>query len=88
MKRLIYSDTDYFYRTFQETVYAADLLEVTTDYRSPSEMPLRGRRLFRLVPEKADPRADAVTGPVLNPRWRVLVDHDRFNRIRILVISS
>lgn len=87
MKRLIYSDTDYFYKTFQETVYSSDLLEITTDFKSPAQMPERGRRLFRLYPGKPDTRPDTVTGPVLNPRYRVTVTHDRFHRIRILVTS-
>ena len=87
MKRLIYSDTEYFYTAFQQTVYGADLLEVTTDFSSPSEMPERARRLFRLAPGRADSRADAVTGPILNSRYRVLVDHDRYHRMRIVIIS-
>ncbi|MFH1156082.1 MAG: hypothetical protein V1793_19920 [Pseudomonadota bacterium] len=87
MKRLIYSDTDYFYKTFQDLVYVSDLLEITTDFKSPSEIPERGRRLLRLISGKTDSRPDAVTGPVLNRRYRVTVAHDRFDRIRILVTS-
>lgn len=87
MKRLIYSDTNYFYKTFQDLVYVSDLLEITTDFKSPTEMPERGRRLLRLIPGKADVRSDTVTGPVLNLRYRVTVAHDRFDRIRILVTS-
>jgi hypothetical protein len=87
MKRLVYSDTDYFYRTFQNAVLALDLLEITTDYGTPAEMPERGRRLFRLTAGRKPPPPDPVTGPVLSTRFRLVVDHDRFNRIRIMVIS-
>lgn len=87
MKRLVYSDTDYFYRTFQKTVYGADRLEIITDYQSPSQMPEQARHLLRLGGGKPNSKFEAVTGPILNIRYGVTVGYDRYKRLKIVISS-
>jgi len=85
MKKLTYSDTDFFYRTFQDLVYKSDMMAVITDFKSPGEMPERGRRLFRIGNKKSSRGTNKTTGPVLDERYQVTIGQDRFKRLRILI---
>lgn len=85
MDKLIYSDTPYFYDRLQDLVPKADLIEITTDFKTLADMPERGKRLLRLIPSRKD-RPDKMAGPVLDRRYQVSIVRDSFNRVRILVI--
>lgn len=85
MERLIFSDTEYFYRKFKEILRSSKWLSIITDFKSTAEIPERGRRLLRMEPGKLRLQSDGVTGAVLNKKYQVTIEHDIYKRIRIIV---
>ncbi|MFO7750276.1 MAG: hypothetical protein R6V54_09320 [Desulfobacteraceae bacterium] len=88
MEKIVFSDTEYFYKKLQELVVTAGVLEIITDFTSPAQIPRRGRRVLRLGPGRLS-RGDArVTGPVINKKFQVRLDHDWYNRVRVVVLQA
>jgi len=88
MEKIVFSDTDYFYKKFQELVYTTDVLEIITDFTSPAQMPEQGKKMLRLAPGKPGIRGKRATGPALKKNYQVVVTHDIYRRIRIVIIKK
>ncbi|MEA2060532.1 MAG: hypothetical protein U9P10_08525 [Thermodesulfobacteriota bacterium] len=88
MEKIVFSDTDYFYKKFQELVYTTDVLEIITDFTSPAQMPEPGKRMLRIGSGRAGRRGKKKTGPVLKKNYQILVTHDIYKRIRIVIIKN
>lgn len=83
MKRLVFSDTKYFYKTFQTLIYSVEFMQIITDFKSVTEMPEHARKLFRIISSTTGfrPGFGRKTGRTLDKRYQVSIEHDRFNRI-------
>lgn len=87
MKRIIYSDTEYFYSTLQKALKDFNRIEIVSDYKTTRDIPLRFLQLLRFTDKAPGFRTRKFTGEPVNQGHRIEMSVDKFNRL-IFIITS